>query len=80
MNLEEAREHIGSGVVYDPGQYQERWGYVGLMRTIESAPLRKEDGMITSVNDTYVFVRYAGDQHSKATSPEDLELLCSNSP
>lgn len=36
---------------------------------------RLEDGVITSVNDTYVFVRYAGDQTSKATRPEDLELL-----
>ncbi len=36
---------------------------------------RTEDGVITSVNDSYVFVRYAGDQISKATDPQSLELL-----
>ena len=39
------------------------------------ASAEDEDGVITSVNDTYVFVRYAGDQHGKATRPEDLVLL-----
>lgn len=34
-----------------------------------------EDGVITSVNDTYAFVRYSGDQHSKATHPALLVLL-----
>jgi len=34
-----------------------------------------EDGTITSVNDDYVFVRYAGDNASKATRPEDLQWL-----
>lgn len=57
MTLDEAREKVGSGVVYSPGY----------------GP--KEDGVITSVNDRYVSVRYAGDQISKATRPEDLELL-----
>ncbi len=31
-----------------------------------------EEGIITSYNDRYVFVRYAGDLHSKATHPKDL--------
>lgn len=31
--------------------------------------------MVTSVNDTYVFVRYGSDTHSKATRPEDLQPL-----
>jgi len=31
-----------------------------------------EDGIITSFNDTAVFVRYRGDLHSKGTSREDL--------
>lgn len=35
----------------------------------------KEDGVVTSINDKYVFVRYGGDTHSKATSPGDLELM-----
>lgn len=34
----------------------------------------KEVGVITSVNDTYVFVRYGTNQTSHATSPEDLTL------
>jgi replicative DNA helicase len=35
----------------------------------------REDGVITSVNADYVFVRYRGDQTSKATPPECLTLL-----
>lgn len=31
-----------------------------------------EYGMITSVNDTYVFVRFGVELHSKACRPEDL--------
>lgn len=34
-----------------------------------------EDGVITSVNARWVFVRYRGDNHSKATHPRDLEWL-----
>lgn len=60
MTLDEAREHIGHGVIYRP--------YIGGLA-------RAEEGTITSVNDSYVFVRYAGDVGSKATSPEDLTLL-----
>jgi hypothetical protein len=73
MRLEEACGHVGFGVVYSPGHYHERWTGMGLL----SSPAlgRKVNGVITSVNDTYVFVRYAGDQHSKATAPKDLELL-----
>lgn len=29
-------------------------------------------GVITSANDWYVFVRYTGDSHSKATNARDL--------
>jgi hypothetical protein len=36
---------------------------------------RKEDGVVTSINSTYVFVRYGGDTNSKATNPGDLELM-----
>lgn len=57
MTLDEARQSIGSGVVFRGGASSE-----------------DEDGVITSVNDTYVFVRYGGDQHGKATRPEDLTL------
>lgn len=33
-----------------------------------------EDGVITGVGSVAVFVRYAGDRHSKATDPADLTL------
>lgn len=33
-----------------------------------------EQGEITSVNSTFVFVRYDGDQHAKATAASELEL------
>ena len=34
-----------------------------------------EQGVITSVSETTVFVRYSGDMHSKGTCPADLEWL-----
>jgi hypothetical protein len=55
VTLDEARQHIGKGVVYQACSHCPR-----------------EDGVITSVNDVYAFVRYAGDQHSKATDPAML--------
>ena len=33
----------------------------------------QEEGVITSFNDIFIFVRYDGDTHSKATYPHDLE-------
>ncbi len=32
-----------------------------------------DEGVITSFNDSYVFVRYGKDKHSKATHRADLE-------
>ena len=61
MTLDQARQHIGDGVVYSP----------------DHGPA--EDGTITGTSDRYVFVRYAGDSHSKATAPEDLTLLARRS-
>lgn len=57
MTLDEARAHVGSGVVY------------------EMRDGRNEDGVITSVNDRYVFVLYRGDRGSKATEVEHLRFL-----
>ena len=34
-----------------------------------------EQGTITGVSETIVFVRYLGDMDSKGTCPEDLEWL-----
>jgi hypothetical protein len=53
MTIDEARGHIGEGVVYMPAH----------------------GDRITSVSDRFVFVRYTGCQHSKATDPADLEPL-----
>ena len=36
---------------------------------------KTEQGVITSVSETSVFVRYLGDMHSKGTCPADLEWL-----
>jgi hypothetical protein len=58
MTLEEAREHVGRGVVYRP-----------------FADVIPEQGVITSVNDHWVFVRYGSDGGSKATEPWLLTLL-----
>jgi hypothetical protein len=77
ITLDEARERIGSGVVYSPGhRYRSTYDSHRYFDIVGEPPAsRKEDGTITSVNDTYVFVRYAGDTGSKATSPNDLEFL-----
>jgi hypothetical protein len=57
VTLDEARDHIGHGVVYQP---------------FRGDP---EDGVITGVSGTMVFVRYRGDPAGKATHPADLTLL-----
>jgi hypothetical protein len=67
MNIGEAKANVGRGVVYNPE--------VGLRRELGYGHDRQEDGVITSVNDTYVFVRYTGDQTAKATRPEQLQFL-----
>jgi hypothetical protein len=61
VNIEEAREGIGRRVVYEP----------------PGAP--PERGTITEVRPAfehpgYVFVRYDGDQHAKATAAEMLRF------
>ena len=45
-------------------------------RTVVYKPEReKEEGVITSYNDSYVFVRYKTSSTSQATSREDLEYV-----
>jgi len=39
------------------------------------SPNQKEEGIIISKNDKYVFVRYNNDVNSKATRPEDIEYV-----
>lgn len=60
MTLEEAKNNIGRYVTYIPFQ--------GCSKD------QHELGVITSVNETYVFVRYGNDINSKATRPEDLKF------
>lgn len=82
ITIEEAKANIGRGVVYT--RYEA--GSVTVVFTNENTgdtatgsiagrrPVG-EDGVITSVNDAYVFVRYTGDAGSKATRPGDLDWL-----
>lgn len=60
MTLEEAKNNIGRLVVYTP--------FEGFDES------QIEYGVITSVNDRYVFVRYGRKIHSEATRPEDLKF------
>ena len=41
-------------------------------------PRTVEQGVITGVSRTYVFVLYDGDQQAKATAPEALDWLWSS--
>ncbi len=65
LTLDQARSMIGRVVVYRP-----KPGYMGRV-----APA--EQGVITSVNARYVFVRYGANPGSQATDPADLEPLSS---
>lgn len=59
MILSEARENIGRRVIYTPYPNCPKY--------------QLERGIITSVNDYFVFVRYGEDSFSKATNAQDLE-------
>ena len=59
MTLEEAARNVGKPVTYHP-----------YAPDLDPA----EQGVITSVNHRFAFVRYDGDTASKATSPELLTL------
>jgi hypothetical protein len=60
MTLEEARKNIGSKVMYTPFQ--------------GCNPSLIEYGIITDVNQKFVFVRYENENISKATNPTDLKF------
>lgn len=60
MTLEQAKANIGRYVTYIPFKGCDKSQY--------------ELGVITSVNDKYVFVRYGNEINSKATRAEDLKL------
>ena len=63
MTLDEARAHVHDRVVYRPA------GAPG------APPAEAMEGVITSVGPLWAFVRYGGDEHSKATDPGQLWLL-----
>lgn len=60
MTLNDARNGIGRKVIYTP--------FLGC------DPDMTEIGVITSVTDQFVFVRYGSDINSKATRAEDLKF------
>lgn len=60
MTLEECKNNIGRMVQYIPFEGCDISLY--------------ENGVITSVNNKYCFVRYGSDINSKATNPKDLRL------
>lgn len=61
MTIEQARDAVGRKVVYR-AEYQ--------------TPREPgEEGVITSVNSQYVFVRYGAKAGSQATYPRNLELI-----
>lgn len=68
MTLEEAAANIGHTVTYTPPD-------------LTQSPYHHiETGTITAVTSRYVFVRYHGDQHSKATTPDRLRFHTGNGP
>ncbi len=74
MTLEEAREHVGDGVVYQAA----RAGFEPVtdeQRRNDYYNRPAEQGTITSVNWSWVFVRFGGDTGPKDTAPECLTLL-----
>lgn len=71
MTLDDARSNIGNAVVYLPDDP---------MGWRATSQLRAEQGVITSVNDRFVFVRYGSDVGSKSPRPENLRLLGGDQP
>lgn len=61
VTTDEAREHVGCGVVYTP-----HGGGPREDGTITS---------VVAASGGYVFVRYVGDVNAKATNADDLTLL-----
>lgn len=47
---------------------------IGLKVLYRSGHTDREEGVINSVNDTFVFVRYGSQAGSQATRPVDLQL------
>lgn len=67
MTLEEARAAVGRKVVYRPPHWKS-------VKRKNPGPWAPEEGVITSVNDSFVFVRYGSQAGSAATNAENLEF------
>jgi len=68
MTIDEARGHLlrsepGKATVLYRPVHDDRWGRSG------------EEGVITRISGTWVFVRYGDAKGSQATDPADLEPL-----
>jgi len=50
---------------------------IGLLVVYRKEFCEVEQGVVTSVNDYYVFVRYGAQVGSQATDPADLECVAS---
>jgi hypothetical protein len=59
MSVEPTEADVGRAVIYTPSAPSWRGA-------------RREEGVITSFNPSYVFVRYGADKHPKATRRVDL--------
>lgn len=79
MTLDEARALVGRKVAYVARSARPvliEWDPEQPGRgTMFFTPAEVEKGVITSVNDHYVFVRYGDKWQTQATSPEDLVLV-----
>ena len=50
---------------------------IGLLVVYRRKGQHPDEGVVTSVNDRYVFVRYGHQVNSAATNPADLERVAS---
>ena len=60
-------------MIYIGNLTEEDVGKKVIYQNVEMEP--KEEGIITSWNDHYIFVRYGSDVGSKATYPRDLQFV-----
>jgi hypothetical protein len=81
VTLDDARALVGRKVAYVPHGQQHSFTYESGEHPGICSVCRRSDGdhepepgIITKVNDSYVFVRYGTKEQSTATRPEDLVL------
>ena len=77
MTLDEAAQHVGWKVIYRAAHSPAGQGRPRTRREVAGTGAVVEEGVITSVGQQFVFVRYGADTGSKATHPAMLQLLAS---